>query len=194
MQMEYQGISCFDYRDFVEPMEQKLKVYTEAFELRYLEVLSDNAEFVEKYNEIVKPLFEILENKEKGEKKGNNDFLCNHEAWDDTFGKRCEEHREEYISDNKFFYYIEPEKFITQLQNAKVINIYNFMDGVRKVYSFSNLNEFFKSDASNIKCILYNIDVEKMSQGKITRNMAFVKLKSKLQECLELIEKPIYKI
>lgn len=194
MQMEYQGISCFDYRDFVESMEQKLKVYTEAFELRYLEVLSDNAEFVEKYNEIVKPLFEILENKEKGEKKGNNDFLCNHEAWDDTFGKRCEEHREEYISDNKFFYYIEPEKFITQLQNAKVINIYNFMDGVRKVYSFSNLNEFFKSDASNIKCILYNIDVEKMSQGKITRNMAFVKLKSKLQEYLELIEKPIYKI
>lgn len=194
MQMEYQGISCFDYKDFVELMEQKLKVYTEEFEPRYLEILSDNAEFVEKYNQIVKPLFEILENKEKGEKKDNNDFLCSQEAWDDNFGKRCEEHREEYLCDNKFFYYIEPEKFIDQLQNAKVINIYNFMNGVRKVYNFSNLNEFFKSDVPNIKCILDYIDVEKMNQGKKTRNMALVKLKSKLQEYLELIEVPIYKI
>ena len=194
MQMEYQGISCFDYKDFVELMEQKLKVYTEEFEPCYLEILSDNAEFVEKYNQIVKPLFEILENKEKGEKKDNNDFLCSQEAWDDNFGKRCEEHREEYLCDNKFFYYIEPEKFIDQLQNAKVINIYNFMDGVRQVYNFSNLNEFFKSDVPNIKCILDYIDVEKMNQGKKTRNMALVKLKSKLKEYLELIEVPIYKI
>ena len=75
-----------------------------------------------------------------------------------------------------------------------IFNIYNFMDGVRKVYNFSNLNEFFKSDVPNIKCILDYIDVEKMNQGKKTRNMALVKLKSKLQEYLELIEVPIYKI
>ena len=44
------------------------------------------------------------------------------------------------------------------------------------------------------RTVLDYIDVEKMNQGKKTRNMALVKLKSKLQEYLELIEVPIYKI
>ena len=95
---------------------------------------------------------------------------------------------------NAFFSYIDPEKFIEELKNAKVVEICNFIDGIRRVYSFSNLNDFFKMDIPNIKSILEAIDINELSKEKKTRKIAVEKLKIKLQDYLELIETPIYKI
>lgn len=81
-----------------------------------------------------------------------------------------------------------------ELKNAKVVEICNFIDGIRRVYSFSNLNDFFKMDIPNIKSILEAIDINELSKEKKTRKIAVEKLKIKLQEYLELIETPIYKI
>lgn len=194
MQMEYKGFNCFNYDEIVKSMEQKLKTYTEKFERRYLEVLSENPNFIQKYNQIVKPLFDILDDKENKEKIEDNTFLCNHEHWDDSFEMKCEERSHIYIRSNAFFLYIDSEKFIEELKSAKVIEIRNFMDGIHKVYSFSNLNDFFKVDIPNIKSILARMDVDELSQEKKTRKMAVEKLKSELQEYLQLIEAPIYKI
>lgn len=194
MQMEYIGFNCFDYGKIVNLMEQKLKTYTGKFERRYLEVLSENPDFIQKYNQIVEPLLEILDDKDNREKIEDNAFLCNHECWDNDFEMKCEERSQIYTISNAFFSYIDPEKFIEELKNAKVVEIRNFMDGIRKVYCFSNLNDFFKVDIPNIKSILEGIDVDELSQEKKTRKMAVEKLKNKLQEYLKLIEAPIYKM
>lgn len=192
LQMEYNGFKCFDYNRIVNLMGQKLETYTEKFERRYLEVLSEDTEFIQKYNQIVKPLFEILDNKENKEKIEDNVFLCDHKCWGKDFERKCEERSQTYTMSNAFFSYIDPEKFIEELKNAKVIEIRNFIDGIRKVYSFSNLNGFFKPDISNLKNILERIDIDELSQGKKTRKMAVETLKSKLQEYLKLIEAPTY--
>lgn len=126
--------------------------------------------------------------------KKKDTIICNHKCWDEHFERKCEEHKEGYIIDNSFFTYIEPEIFIKEIQEATLPEIYNFMVGIRRVYSFSNLNEFFKPDIPNIKSILEKIDIVEMSLGKKTRRMALEKLRNRLQEYLELIEKPIYKI
>lgn len=194
MQMEYKGFSCFDYDKIVNLMEQKLKTYTGKFERRYLEVLSENLDFVQKYNQIVEPLFQILDGKEDREKIEDNAFLCNHECWDDNFEMKCEERSHIYTTSNAFFYYIDPQKFIEELKNAKVVEIHNFIDGIRKVYNFSNLNDFFKVDIQNIKSILEGMNVEELSREKKTRKMAIERLKSKLQEYLKLIEEPVCKM
>lgn len=49
-------------------------------------------------------------------------------------------------------------------------------------------------DIPNIKSILEAIDINELSKEKKTRKIAVEKLKIKLQEYLELIETPIYKI
>jgi hypothetical protein len=144
--------------------------------------LSDDAEFVQEYNKIVQPLIEILNEQEKEEKKENHDFLCNQSAWNPTFEKKCEKQKDEYISENKFFFYIDPEEFVKQIQLAKVDQIYNFMDGVEAVYNLADLSGFQSSDADNINRILENIDIEKISQGKITKKMAVKNLQSRLQD------------
>lgn len=194
LQMEYNGFNCFDYDKIISLMGQKLKTYTEKFEHRYLEVLSEDLDFIQKYNQIVEPLFEILDNKENKEKIEDNAFLCDHTCWNEDFEMKCEERSQTYTTSNAFFSYINPEKFIEELKTAKVIEICNFINGIKKVYSFSNLNDFFKPDVPNLKDVLERIDIEKLSQEKKTRKMAMETLKNKLQEYLKLIEAPIYAI
>lgn len=194
IQMEYKGFNCFDYDKIIDLMGNKLESYTEKFERRYLEVLSENPDFIQKYNQIVKPLFEILDNKENKEKTEDNLFLCNHKCWDENFETKCEERSQIYVMNNAFFSYIDAEKFIEELKRAKVIEIRNFIDGIKKVYSFSNLNDFFKADIPNIKSVLETMNIDELSQEKRTRKMAVETLKSKLQEYLKLIETPIYRI
>lgn len=194
LQMEYNGFNCFDYNKIINLMGKKLETYTEKFERRYLEILSEDTDFIQKYNQIVKPLFEILDNKENKEKIEDNVFLCDHKCWGEDFEIKCEERSQTYTTNNAFFSYINSEKFIEELKNAKVIEIHNFINGIRKVYSFSNLNDFFKPDIPNLKDILERIDIDELSQGKKTRKMAVETLKSRLQEYLKLIEVPTYTI
>ena len=194
LQMEYNGFNCFNYDEIINSMAKKLETYTEKFERRYLEVLSEDTDFVQKYNKIVKPLFAILDNKENKEKIEDNAFLCDHRCWDEDFEIKCEERSQTYTTSNAFFSYIDPEKFIEELKNAKVIEIRNFITGIKKVYSFSNLNDFFKPDIPNLKNALEKIDIDELSLGKKTRKMAVETLKSKLQEYLKLIETPTYTI
>ena len=194
LQMEYNGFNCFNYDEIINSMAKKLETYTEKFECRYLEVLSEDTDFVQKYNKIVKPLFAILDNKENKEKIEDNAFLCDHRCWDEDFEIKCEERSQTYTTSNAFFSYIDPEKFIEELKNAKVIEIRNFITGIKKVYSFSNLNDFFKPDIPNLKNALEKIDIDELSLGKKTRKMAVETLKSKLQEYLKLIETPTYTI
>ena len=177
MQIENIGFNCFDYDKIVNLMAQKLETYTEKFEHRYLEVLSDSPDFIQKYNQIVEPLFKILDDRDNKEKKEDNAFLCNHTCWNDNFEKKCEERSHIYTMSNAFFSYIDPEKFIEELKNAKVVEICNFIDGIRRVYSFSNLNDFFKMDIPNIKSILEAIDINELSKEKKTRKIAVEKLK-----------------
>ena len=53
---------------------------------------------------------------------------------------------------------------------------------------------FLKWIFQYIKSILEAIDINELSKEKKTRKIAVEKLKIKLQEYLELIETPIYKI
>lgn len=192
MQMNSKGFDFGGYNEIINLMSKKLLNCQDNFERRHLEVFSDNEYFIKKYNEIVKPLFEIIENNENKNRKVCYIFLCVKEEWNNKFYEKCQMYRDKYIEDKKFFYYIDPQKFISQLQEVKVANIYNFMKGVRKVYDFSNLNEYFTSDISNIKDILDMLeDIKTLSQGKITRKMALEELRKELHGYLNLIDKTI---
>ena len=63
---------------------------------------------------------------------------------------------------------------------------------MKSVYSFSNLNEFFKADITNLKEIINQIDIEKMSDSKKTRKIALKKLIDELNEALKSIEESVY--
>lgn len=152
--------------------------------------MSDDVNFVKKYNEIAEPLFNVIDNKKSVDSQVENSFLCDRTFWDDNFKNKCGKLKDTYIINNKFFHYIIPERFIGQLQEAKTAEIYRFMDGIKVVYSFSNLNEFFKPDIPNIEDIIEKLDIKQICNKKKTKEMALKKLKETLQEYLKLIKQP----
>lgn len=188
MQLQYHKFDCFNYDDYIGIMEKILKEYTGEFPRERLEILSEDKNFVSQYNKIADPLFKIVDIKAMKEKAEDNSFLIKRECWNNKFEELCQEQKDKYISDGKFFYYIDTECFIKELSEANVFEITSFTDGVRIVYSFSNLNEFFRLDIPNLKAIIDNMNVQKLSNGKKTREIALNKLLSVLTQALKRIE------
>ena len=85
-------------------------------------------------------------------------------------------------------FYVNPDEIIAQLAAAKTNEIYALVDGIKAVYNFTNLNDFFKVDISNIIRISQGISEKDLSNGKITKKMALRGLNKVLQESLDLIQ------
>lgn len=187
MQMKHNGFDEIELDEYISSMRESLIEWGETFERKNIEVLSDDVKFVKDYNEIIQPLFEIIDCKVRNEKQNDNSFLNNRECWNNEFVKKCEDNRNNYILDKRFLFYVNPDEIIAQLASAKTNEIYALVDGIKAVYNFSNLNEFFKEDISNIMCISQGISEKDLSNGKITKKMALGRLNKVLQDSLDLI-------
>lgn len=189
MQLQANGFKDFEYVDYIQSMKAILEDYDGSFEKRKLEVLSNDKKFIKDYNEIVKPLFDIIDEKNNKEKKIDNSRLVNRALWNESFELFCQNHRDEYMKDKKFLSYMEAARFIEQLKNANVQQITFFTYGLKAVYNFSNLNDYFVSDSSVLNEIIKQLDPETLSSGKRTRKIALEKLLNELKDALELIKR-----
>ena len=187
IQIKNEGFECIDFEKTVTYMAEELENYKENFERKRMEISGDNRELIEEYNKIVKPLFNILDNRKAAKKENDNSFLCKHECWNEKFAEKCDYLRATYISDYALFSYIDPDIFIAEVEKAKVAEIYNFIDGINAIYSFENLNDFFRADVFNLQQIIKMLNVEKLSMEKKTRKKVISKLKNNLNGYLRLI-------
>lgn len=182
---EFNGI---DYKQYVDLMKFRLDQEENELKSENLRVLSDDREFVAEYMKIAQPLLLVLENKERKAKEVINSSLQINKSWGDVFYKGCYDNTQNYLSDKKFFFYLEPEKIIGCIKDSSVKDLYLLLDGINEVYNFSNLNEFFKADIEHITETISKLDIEQLSEGKITKKIVLTKLRNKLQESLKLIE------
>jgi hypothetical protein len=171
--------------NFVDYMKQRLEEINDEFTVKNLQVLSDNQEFISEYNSIMKPLFDVLHKKDiKKEKEKISEDLDL-----DNFWSICFDNKDHYLTENKFLFYISPEKVIDRLSTSTVKAIYSFLDGIEVVYSIKNLNDFFKNDIDHINMILEKLNVDELSDNKTTKRIVLEKLRSKLEESRDLIQK-----
>jgi hypothetical protein len=194
MQLRQSNFTQFNFSElcgeFVKYMKQRLQVICDEFAPENLEVLSDNKEFINEYNSIMKPIFDVLYKKDKEEKEKINQSFDLDKSWGNYFKTMCCENKSLYFNEHKFLYYINPQKMIKKINISTVEDIYSFLDGIKVVYSFSNLNVFFKDDIEHINEILKDLDIDILSGNKTTRRIVLEKLKSKLEESRDLIMKP----
>lgn len=176
------------YKDYINLMESKLEKIEQPFERYSLELLSTDDSLLKEYSELVKPLFDIIDEKEKESHKDSIDYVIN-DPWDENFVSTCKENRDKHLSEHKFLFYINSDDIIKKLGSSNVLEIYNFFDGIASIYSTSNINEFFKDDISSIRSLIEKMDIEKLSKSKVTRRIALEKLKERLQNILQNIEK-----
>ncbi len=193
MQLRQAKFSPFDFcktcDDFVSYMKQRLEKICDDFAAENLEVLSDNHEFISEYNSITKSLFDVLHKKDREEKEKINENLDLDKSWGDCFRSSCTENRDRYLTGHKFLFFVSPEKVIDKLSTSTVKEIYSFLGGIKEVYSFYNLNDYFKDDIDHINVILEKLNIDALSGNKTTKRIVLEKLKSKLEESRNLIQK-----
>lgn len=192
MRMEDNGIDCFNYDDYVNAMIDYIDSYDGEIVRKDFEIISSDQEFAEEYNEIFSELFTSIDKRINAEKEVQNACLINHELWDDEFVKRCAQSAEIYLADKRFFAYIDPSILISQLKEANTKEIYNFLEGIRNVYDFSNLSDFYKVDSTNLELVLQQFDITMLANGKKTKEIGLKQLKLKLEEALKCIDSGVY--
>ena len=188
MQLKTYEFSDIDYKKYIDFMKLRLEKKEDEFKRENLHVLSDNNGFIAEYMKIIQPLLLIIDNKERIEKEAINKSLQIGESWGGDFYKGCCDNKQSYLSNRKFFFYLEPEKIIMCIKNSNVKDIYLLINGINEVYSFSNLNDFFKADIEHITETIEKLDIQKLAEGKTTKKIALTKLSNKLQESLKLIK------
>ncbi|URJ58980.3 P-loop NTPase fold protein [Paenibacillus polymyxa] len=193
MQLRNQNFSPLEYDNLCEAcvnyMQQRLETMKDGFTAENLEVLSDDQEFIKEYNLIMKPLFDVLYKKDREEKEKINESMDLDKSWGEFFKSSCLENKSLYTTGHKFLFYVNPEKVIEKLSTSTVNEIYSFLDGIKEVYSFSNLNDFFKDDINHINKIIDKLNIEELSNNKTTKRIALEKLKVKLENSRDLIQR-----
>lgn len=192
MQIQKANFNPFDYKkycdDFIYYMKQRLEKNNDKFKLENLKLLTNDPALLDNYNSIIEPLFGVLRKRECEEIEKINESLNLDKSWGNVFKSSCENNKDSYISGHKFLFYVSPEKVIERLSRSSVKDIYSFLEGIKAVYSFSNLNGFFKDDIDHISMILDKLDINTLSNNKTTKRIALEKLKLELEKSLTLIK------
>lgn len=78
---------------------------------------------------------------------------------------------------------------MNKIKNSNAKEIYNAIDGIRRVYSFYNIYEYYLDDIDNIEDIIEKLSsLNKNSLGK-TKSIAIEQLKKTLEEKLAILNR-----
>lgn len=111
-------------------------------------------------------------------------YFTGKELWNDNFINLCDQYANDFLKKRKFLSCYDISNVNTKIEKAKTKEIYNFIDGIKKVYNFSNLSDFYISDIENISKLLSDIRNVEDSTNK-TKSMAINRLREDLEMYLD---------
>jgi hypothetical protein len=185
-QLKYNGFTIHE-NEYVDLMVNNTVNVKEAIDIDKLELISDDKNFIKSYNELMEPVFANLRKKQDGELFTEiNTCFDSIETWGDNFCEYCFKHKQEFLTNHRFFYSIDISKLLECLNNATLKDIYDFISAMNEIYSFSNLNDFFINDLANLSAFAKNIPVE---HDTITRKMALKRIRDRVEEVMQNLNK-----
>ncbi|WP_026478287.1 P-loop NTPase fold protein [Alkaliphilus transvaalensis] len=188
LQIKNHGFQSISIDDYLKEMIVIAEEFSGEVETNKFELLSDSREFVNSYNEIMKPILDVLNNKKNKLVKDQISYcLKDTETWANNFYEYCAENKSKAIHEYKFFSTINLESLMVVLKSAKTKEIYRFLDAINLIYSFSNLDEFFEQDIQNLTMFMNELNIEVLANGSITKTLALTKVKNRFEEIIELI-------
>ncbi len=119
-----------------------------------------------KYNHFLKHIYDWMDEKVKEDREKEYYFLI-HNEWDKDFKVNCHNKTACFMSDKKFLSYVNPKKVLEKLETASAAEICYFTSGIQLVYKPININEFYKSDISNIDTIVHGIEKMEPFKNKV---------------------------
>ena len=93
-----------------------------------------------------------------------------------------------FLEKRKFMSILDVEQFINKINYSNTKGIYNVITGIRDVYDFSNLYDYYLDDINTIKNILSRLNENSLSKSK-TKSIAIEQLKQMLEEKLAILNR-----
>lgn len=125
-----------------------------AFEENSINLTSKSV--IYKYNNFIKDIRILVNNKEKRKEKNKITKILNSNNWGIELKKYCEKNIGRFIEEKKYAYLLDVKVIINNIKNKDIEQIYEFYYSLQKVYSISNVEDYFIED----KTILTNLKKE----------------------------------
>lgn len=182
------GLSLNYIKDIVKKMAYNIKKIDEFSEIHkqwFVAILNEDVE----YKNLISPILKELDSRNKNWIKEFQDYLSSDSEFDMKFEELCEANKNNFLEKRKFLSILDVEQFINKINYSNTKGIYNVITGIRDVYDFSNLYDYYLGDIDNIKEIIKKLDsLDKNSLGK-TKSIAIEQLKKTLEEKLAILNR-----
>lgn len=184
-----------NFQEKLEEVEHKkdeyialMKTYVINHEINYelldqLELFDVDNEFGKKYNKLVEPLISAFNDKKFASQQKNFENLFAGDDWENRFHKFCEENLDSFLKNKSFLSSIPFSAMNERLKYASNIQLKQFTSDICHIYNFSNLHEFYHTDAPILEEIICKF--KDMAQNcdcttKLTLNLCIDRLSRKL--------------
>lgn len=182
------GLSLNYIKDIVKKMAYNIKKIDEFSEIHkqwFVAILNEDVE----YKNLISPILKELDSRNNNWIKEFQDYLSSDSEFDMKFEELCEANKNNFLEKRKFLSILDVEQFINKINYSNTKGIYNVITGIRDVYDFSNLYDYYLGDIDNIKEIIKKLDsLDKNSLGK-TKSIAIEQLKKTLEEKLAILNR-----
>lgn len=151
-----------------------------------MRVLSDDKQFTYEYREYVKPLMKIVDEFDVERiRNGAGDRPIDLMEWNDDFEAYCRDQKQEFMKQQAFLSLFNLDTLKEHIEHASPSELFAFVDGLRSVYSFSNLIDVFYNDQESVRELKNFVDIGldgNLNEEKLrTKSIALKRLQSELE-------------
>jgi hypothetical protein len=170
-------------------LEETKRKYEKSYKHEIFEIVIEDSKAKEKYNNLIKDLLDTID--KNIQKEDGKSFLVENE-WNEEFLSECSKLSNVFLVNKKFLFYENIEELMKKIVGVKSpYNVYCLIEGIRRIYSFSNVNEYYKNDIPNLELLINKLKIQigETQKSSKTRTMALKELHNKLEDYLNKIKK-----
>ena len=153
----------------------------------------NNQDEIKKYEEIINPIKDYIEELTKNERKENINLKIEKKAgWGQNFSNYGYEKKNTFISRKEFFNLIDVENLLDCIKISKTKDISDFRRCIATIYNFKNIKEFYEKDLTKLELFLerlQNIDKNQMEKYDKSKKYNIEWLKRNVQDIINILKK-----
>ncbi|MBR6982001.1 MAG: hypothetical protein IKH75_00480 [Ruminococcus sp.] len=158
-------------------------------QLELLEVISDEKDFLDKYNSYVSTLIKATKEKEVASSNIEFKTILDSVDWAEQFYKYCRENHDYFMDSRRFLSSFDMNLIKKKLLIASNKDIQRFSQAICSVYDFGNIRDFYNLDSSNLELIIDVLDdIYNDSKTNCTTKVVISSYKEKLKAKLKLLK------
>jgi hypothetical protein len=178
----------------IEHMKLNIELKTSYLKFDEYDNIIHDEKVLHEYKEYIKPLNEMLnERRNKSNVDKLNSFFHNgsEENWGNEFYSYCWLNAGLFKSNMAFFSTMDINKVVECLMQSKQRNVYMFRNSVIEVYDFSNIEDYFSNDYSNIIDLNDRLSDELVNIKSISKKYSIQVLLETLSKYMNILKKNI---